>query len=163
MFQSQLLRQEQKKKLFVDDNLRKERKIQEHVNINYDKDVFHHESDRYQQHQHSENDRTLAFREWQKQQKSFQVEGEKQQKSVEHQQRLEYQRYLQALQMAEKQQKIDNQFKYLIDLQKLVNEKAEINRKRPEPTVDHKRHNPITNPIEYHIENPYILKRFQQF
>ena len=23
------------------------------------------------------------------------------------------------------------------------------------------RHNPITNPIEYHIENPYLLKRMQ--
>lgn len=23
------------------------------------------------------------------------------------------------------------------------------------------RHNPITNPIEYHIENPYILKQIQ--
>jgi hypothetical protein len=23
------------------------------------------------------------------------------------------------------------------------------------------RHNPITNPIEYHIDNPYILKKFQ--
>lgn len=23
------------------------------------------------------------------------------------------------------------------------------------------RHNPITNPIEYHIENPYILKQMQ--
>lgn len=24
------------------------------------------------------------------------------------------------------------------------------------------RHNPITNPIEYHIENPYILKQIQE-
>ncbi len=23
------------------------------------------------------------------------------------------------------------------------------------------RHNPITNPIEYHIDNPYILKEIQ--
>lgn len=23
------------------------------------------------------------------------------------------------------------------------------------------RHNPITNPIEYHIENPYILRQIQ--
>lgn len=23
------------------------------------------------------------------------------------------------------------------------------------------RHNPITNPIEFHIENPYILKQIQ--
>lgn len=23
------------------------------------------------------------------------------------------------------------------------------------------RHNPITNPIEYHIDNPYILKKYQ--
>lgn len=23
------------------------------------------------------------------------------------------------------------------------------------------RHNPITNPIEYHIDNPYILKQMQ--
>lgn len=23
------------------------------------------------------------------------------------------------------------------------------------------RHNPITNPIEYHIDNPYILKQIQ--
>lgn len=24
------------------------------------------------------------------------------------------------------------------------------------------RHNPITNPIEYHIDNPYILKKIQE-
>lgn len=24
-----------------------------------------------------------------------------------------------------------------------------------------RKHNPITNPIEYHVDNPYLLKRMQ--
>ncbi len=28
-------------------------------------------------------------------------------------------------------------------------------------SINRLRHNPITNPIEYHIDNPYILKQIQ--
>jgi hypothetical protein len=43
-----------------------------------------------------------------------------------------------------------------------VQEKAyrEALSKRPAEKVVSK-HNPITNPIEYHIDNPYFLKRMQ--
>jgi hypothetical protein len=56
-----------------------------------------------------------------------------------------------------------NQEKYQIDLQRLVEEKRIANQKRPEPSTEHRRHNPITNPIEYHIDNPYILKRLERY
>lgn len=35
------------------------------------------------------------------------------------------------------------------------------NRKSPFEYQNIARHNPITNPIEYHIDNPYILKEIQ--
>ena len=53
--------------------------------------------------------------------------------------------------------------KYRIDLQRLVEEKRIANQKKPEPYTEQRRHNPITNPIEYHIDNPYILKRLERY
>lgn len=55
LFNSQLMKQQEKKKLFVDDNAAKQRKISQHVEINYDQNVFHHEGDRYQKYQQGEN------------------------------------------------------------------------------------------------------------
>lgn len=63
----------------------------------------------------------------------------------------------------EQQEKIKNKNEYRLDLQKLMEEKREKEMRKPEPSVDYRRHNPITNPIEYHIENPYILKRLERY
>lgn len=53
-----------------------------------------------------------------------------------------------------------NQSMYFEDLAKIVEEK-----RKPKPsqmTPKPQKHNPITNPIEYHIDNPYILKKMQK-
>lgn len=42
------MKQTEKQRIFVDDNAIKERKISYHVNLNYDRDVFHNENDRYE-------------------------------------------------------------------------------------------------------------------
>lgn len=76
---------------------------------------------------------------------------------MEYEKNLDYQRHY------EQQEKVKNQEKYQIDLKRLVEEKKIASQKRPEPSTEHRRHNPITNPIEYHIENPYILKRLEKY
>lgn len=49
--------------------------------------------------------------------------------------------------------------------QDIVNQIAQEKEKRQRKSIfEYKniaRHNPITNPIEYHIDNPYILKEIQ--
>lgn len=57
----------------------------------------------------------------------------------------------------EKTQKVE----YKNDLDKLVEFKSSQNRTDKSPFYDREeRHNPITNPIEYHVDNPYILKKY---
>ena len=46
-------------------------------------------------------------------------------------------------------------------LKQIEDEKAKKARKSTFEYHNIGRHNPITNPIEYHIDNPYILKRIQ--
>ncbi len=76
---------------------------------------------------------------------------------MEYEKNLDYQKY------EEQQEKLKNQEKYQIDLYRLVEEKRIANKKKPEPSTENRRHNPITNPIEYHIDNPYILKRLERY
>ena len=60
----------------------------------------------------------------------------------------------------EAERKRFNQSVYFDDLAKIVDEK-----RKPQPvqyTPKPQKHNPITNPIEYHIDNPYILKKIQK-
>ena len=63
------------------------------------------------------------------------------------------------LQQHEEEIRRVNQSLYFTDLDKLVEEKRRVlpAASTPKPT----KHNPITNPIEYHIDNPYILKKMQ--
>ncbi len=51
MFQSELFKQSEKQKRFVDDNAIKEQNISQHINRNLDNNLFQHQSDRYQQFQ----------------------------------------------------------------------------------------------------------------
>lgn len=53
--------------------------------------------------------------------------------------------------------------RYGTELASLVHEKAlrdSLDVKVQESLAN--RHNPITNPIEYHVDNPYLLKRMQE-
>lgn len=95
MFQSQLMKQAEKQKRFIDDVAIKERKISDHVNLNYDKDVFLHEHDRYQQYRNMEHSQTLKVMQAQKSELEKRREEQKQMKQVEILQRQEYERNLQ--------------------------------------------------------------------
>lgn len=46
-------------------------------------------------------------------------------------------------------------------VKQIEEEQERKNRKSPFEYQNIARHNPITNPIEYHIDNPYILKEIQ--
>ena len=62
----------------------------------------------------------------------------------------------------DKQDRIQRQQEYNTQLSTLVHSK--IARESLDRMVEEKapvKHNPITNPIEYHIENPYLLQRMQ--
>lgn len=50
---------------------------------------------------------------------------------------------------------------YREELDKLVQAKSP-RRKSGLQIVPHQRHNPITNPIDHHIENPYIMKKIME-
>jgi len=76
---------------------------------------------------------------------------------------MQYEHNLEMRKNMEKQEKIQNQMRYQGELSVMMQEK----RMRDSIDIDlmaksrEQRHNPITNPIEYHIENPYILKKMQ--
>jgi hypothetical protein len=53
-----------------------------------------------------------------------------------------------------------NMFRSVI-VKQIEEEQERKNRKSPFEYQNIARHNPITNPIEYHIDNPYILKEIQ--
>lgn len=52
------------------------------MNLNFDKDVFHHESDRYQQYQNLEHSQTLRAVELQKNEMNKKRENEKYVKQI---------------------------------------------------------------------------------
>lgn len=62
----------------------------------------------------------------------------------------------------DKKLKLQRQHEYKSELSHLVQEKHHrdsLDQKLAENIVT--RHNPITNPIPFHIENPYFIKRMQ--
>lgn len=84
-------------------------------------------------------------------------------RQAEEARRLEFERELALRNLQDKEEKRNRQQQYSSELAGLVSTKAardSLDRKVAESQIS--RHNPITNPIEYHIDNPYLLKRMQE-
>lgn len=110
------VKQEKMNALYIDDDMLKHRRAMDHINQNYDSNLFNHQSDRYQQTQ--------------KLNETFVRETNN---------------YLKLAQRAEKEMERSNYGRYLDD------------------NCQKDKHNPITNPIEYHIENPYLRARISRY
>ena len=56
---------------YIDEDARKHKQIISHIDFNYDKDIFNHESDRYQEKQRINEALTWAINEKQKEDKRY--------------------------------------------------------------------------------------------
>ena len=56
---------------YIDEDARKHKHIVSHIDFNYDKDIFNHESDRYQENQRINEALTWAINEQQKEDKRY--------------------------------------------------------------------------------------------
>jgi osmotically-inducible protein OsmY len=86
-------------------------------------------------------------------------------KARELEERKRYEVQLGWAQMTEKQEKVSNQMRYQQELSSQVHEKKlrdSIDTDLLGRSAVKQRHNPITNPLEFHIDNPYLLRQMQQ-
>lgn len=163
LLQRKLHQQEERGQKFVDESRLKGERLSHFIAAREDRDVFNHESDQYQQYQAHELQHSLSLLQLQKDGKAQENERARQQRQQEYEQRLDFERQLERQRRQDRENRIHNQMKYQSELQGLVEEKRQkelLGRDRS--TYSPQRHNPITNPIEYHIENPYLLQRMAQ-
>jgi hypothetical protein len=82
----------------------------------------------------------------------------------EGEERKRYEEQLGWAQAAERQEKLSSQARYQLELC------CQVQEKKLRDSIDTEllgsggqlRHNPITNPLEFHIDNPYLLRQMQQ-
>ncbi len=145
-------RQEERKKLFIDEDKLKNSKISQFVEKREDRDVFNHESDLYQQYQKQEHTNSLTTLERQREENMQKILRAQMAKQDEERNRLIFERDLYYQNVREKQERREKQMIYGTELGSMVKEKMvrdSLDRKVEESTVS--KHNPITNPIEYHV------------
>ena len=70
VLQNRLNKQEERKKLFIDEDKLKSSKINQFVDKQFDKDVFNHGNDLYQQYQRQEQKNSISINERQKEEKA---------------------------------------------------------------------------------------------
>jgi len=73
---------------------------------------------------------------------------------------LKYRQWLQEQEQLKRDKMEQQNFRKVI-VKQIEEEHERKNIKSPFEYQNIARHNPITNPIEYHIDNPYILKEIQ--
>ena len=106
---------------------------------------------------------SLVMRERQKEDKRQEYRRSQDEKEKEYVKRMYYERDMQFQNSWNRQERFKKQHEYNDELGLLVHEKVAreaLDRKVTENVMG--KHNPITNPIQFHIDNPYFLKRMQE-
>jgi hypothetical protein len=96
LLQRKLNQQEERGHKFVDESRLKGDRINQFICAHEDRDVFNHESDLYQQYQRNELQHSLSLLQQQKDSKAQENERARQQRQQEYEQRLNFEKQLEA-------------------------------------------------------------------
>lgn len=88
------------------------------------------------------------------------MEKEKQNEENQAFRDLKYRQWIEDQERLKRNKMEQQNFRQVI-VKQIEEEQERKHKKSPFEYQNMARHNPITNPIEYHIDNPYILKEIQ--